>query len=244
MEERKRMNRMRLTCACAVAAFALTAMFAASASAEPVFLTKTVVAEGVKIPFTATLGAAFLEGSVSKSKIECSGGTGHGEVTGPKTTKNNVTIFTGCKSGTFTCQSGATEGTIETFVLKGALNGITSSLPGVRLFNEATGRGGELAAFNCAGGSIGVKVKGSVIGSLSPAAGTGPETGKLATTGKLTLAEAGGIQKYTSFSEGPEAGQKEQLEAKVGEGGFEKSGQSVIASLKTVPATWGVGVTK
>jgi hypothetical protein len=238
------MNRMRLTCVCAVAAFALTAMFAASASAEPVFLTKTVVAEGVKIPFTATLGAAFLEGSVSKSKIECSGGTGHGEVTGPRTTKNNVTIFTGCKASGFPCESGATEGTIETNVLKGVLNGITSVLPGVRLFNEATGRGGELAAFSCAGGSIAVKVKGSVIGSLSSAAGSNAETGKLVASGKLTLAEAGGIQKYTSFSEGPEAGQKEQLEAKVGEGGYEKSGQSVIATLKTVPATWEIGVTK
>jgi hypothetical protein len=238
------MNRMRLTCVCAVAAFALTAMFAASASAEPVFLTKTVVAEGVKIPFTATLGAAFLEGSVSKSKIECSGGTGHGEVTGPRTTKNNVTIFTGCKASGFPCESGATEGTIETNVLKGVLNGITSVLPGVRLFNEATGRGGELAAFSCAGGSIGVKVKGSVIGSLSSAAGSNAETGKLVASGKLTLAESGGIQKYTSFSEGPEAGQKEQLEAKVGEGAYEKSGQSVIATLKTVPATWMIGVTK
>jgi hypothetical protein len=238
------MNRMRVTCVCAIAAVALTAMFAAGASAEPEFLTKTVVAEGAKIPFTATLGAAFLEGSVSKSKIECSGGTGHGEVTGPRTTKNNVTIFTGCKSSGFPCESGATEGTIETNVLKGALNGITSVLPGVRLFNEVTGRGGELAAFSCAGGSIAVKVKGSVIGSLSSASGTSAETGKLVASGKLTLAEAGGIQKYTSFSEGPEAGQKEQLEAKVGEGGYEKSGQSVIATLKTVPATWEVGVTK
>jgi hypothetical protein len=238
------MNRMRLSCVCALTLFALAAMFAASASAEPEFLTKTVVAEGAKIPFTAALGPAFLEGSVSKSKIECSAGTGHGEVTGPRTTKNNVTIFTGCKSGGFSCQSGAAEGTIETLVLKGVLNGITSSLPGIRLFNEATGRGGELAVFSCAGGAVGVKVKGSVIGSLAPAAGTNAETGKLVPSGKLTLAEAGGIQKYTSFSEGPEAGQKEQLEAKVGEGGFEKSGQSVIATLKTVPATWEIGVTK
>jgi hypothetical protein len=209
-----------------------------------VFLTKTVVVEGAKIPLTATLGAAFLEGSVSKSKIECSAGTGHGEVTGPKTSKNNVTTFTGCKSGGFSCQSGATEGVITTNVLEGVLNGITSSLPGVKFFPEATGRGGELAAFNCAGGAIAVKVKGSLIGSASGAAGSNAETGKLLTTGKLTFAESAGIQKYTSFSEGPEKGEKEQLEAKVGEGSFEKSGQSVIVSLKTVPSTWGLGVTK
>jgi hypothetical protein len=236
------MKRIGIIGVCTVA-FALAAI-AQSASAEPVFLTKTVVAEGSKIPLTATLGAAFLEGSVSKSKIECSAGTGKGEVTGPQTTKNNVTTFTGCKSGGFPCQSGATEGTITTFALKGLLNGITSTLPGVKLFPEATGRGGELAAFNCAGGTIAVKVKGSLIGSLSGASGTNAETGKLLSSGKLTFAEAAGLQKYTSFSEGPEAGQKEQLEAKVGEGGFEKSGQSVIATLKTVPSTWGLGVTK
>jgi hypothetical protein len=226
-----------------ILAFA-TAAIAQSASAEPVFLTKTVVVEGAKIPLTATLGAAFLEGSVSKSKIECSAGTGHGEVTGPKTSKNNVTTFTGCKSGGFSCQSGATEGVITTNVLEGVLNGITSSLPGVRFFPEATGRGGELAAFNCAGGAIAVKVKGSLIGSASGAAGSNAETGKLLTTGKITFAESAGIQKYTSFSEGPEKGEREQLEAKVGEGSFEKSGQSVIVSLKTVPSTWGLGVTK
>jgi hypothetical protein len=236
------MKRMGIASVCVVAAFA--SAMASSASAEPEFLTKTVVAEGVKIPFTGTLGPAFLEGSVSKSKIECSGGSGHGEVTGPKTTKNNVTTFTGCKSGTFNCESGTTAGTIVTNVLKGVLGGVTATVPGIKLFNEATGRGGELAAFSCASGTLGVKVKGSVIGSLSGAAGSNPETGKLVPSGKLSLVESAGIQKYTSFVEGPEAGEKEQLEAKVGEGGYEKSGQSVVATLKTVPATWEIGVTK
>src|ERR1700760_4225079 len=86
-EERTRMNRMRVTCVCAIGAVALTAMFAAGAPAEPGFL--------------------------------------------PKTTKNNVTSSAGCKSRGFPCESGATEGTIETNVLKGVLNGITSVLPGV-----------------------------------------------------------------------------------------------------------------
>jgi hypothetical protein len=236
------MKRIGIIGVCVVA-FA-SAAIAPSASAEPVFLTKTVVAEGVKIPLTATLGAAFLEGSVSKSKIECASGVGKGEITGPKTSKNNITTFSGCKSGGFPCQSGATEGVITTNVLKGVLGGITSILPGVKFFPEATGRGGELAAFNCAGGTIGVKVKGSLIGSLSGAAGTNAETGKLLASGKITFAEKEGIQKYLSFSEGPEAGEKEQLESKVGEGGYEKSGQSVIVTLKTVPATWMLGVTK
>jgi hypothetical protein len=239
------MKRIRTFALCAVAALALTAAFSAVASAEPEYLTKAVVPEGSKIPLTATLGAAFLEGAVSKTKIECAAGTGGGEVTGPRTSKNSVTTFTGCKSGGFPCNSaGDGEGVIKTFPLEGKLNGLTSSLPGVRFFPEGTGRGGILAEFACAGGSIPVKVKGSVIGSISGAAGTGPETGKLLSSGKITFAEKEGIQKYLAFSEGPEKGESEQLESKAGEGAYEKGGQSVIVTLKTSPTTWGLGITK
>jgi hypothetical protein len=238
------MKRIRTMGLFLVALFAMSAALSATASAEPEFLTKVVVPEGAKIPIKGTLGAAFLEGAVSKSKITCTGGTSNGEVTGPKRTKKNIPTFTGCETSGFKCQSGATEGVIITNSLEGVLGGITSTLPGVRLFPEATGRGGELAAFSCAGGTIPVKVKGSVIGSASGAAGTSPETGKLLTTSKLTFAEAGGIQKYTSFVEGPEKGEKEQLESSVNGGAYEKSGQSVIATLTTIPSTWGLGVTK
>jgi hypothetical protein len=238
------MRRIRVVGLCLAAVFALSATTATVASAEPVYLTKTVVAEGAKIPLTATLGAAFLEGAVSKTKIECAAGTGNGEVTGPKTSKKSVTTFTGCKASGFPCNSaGDPEGTIKTVPLQGNLNGITSTLPGVRFFPEATGRGGTLATFTCAG-TIAVTVKGSVIGSLAGAAGTNAETGKLLASGKITFAEKEGIQKYLSFSEGPEKGQQEQLESKSGEGSFEKGGQSVIVTLKTVPATWGLGITK
>jgi hypothetical protein len=237
------MKRIRIMGLCLVAAFAMSAVVSAAASAEPLFLTKTVVTEGVKIPIKGTLGAAFLEGSVSKSKITCTGGTATGEVTGPQTSKNNVTTFTGCESGGLKCESGVTEGVIITKALEAKLNGITSSLPGERLFSEKEGRGGILAEFNC-GGVVNVVVKGSVIGSLSGASGTSAETGKLLPTMSLSFAEAGGIQKYTSFSEGPEKGEKEQLSSVINGGSPEASGQSVIAKLATVPSTWGLGVTK
>jgi hypothetical protein len=218
-------------------------MAAASASAEPEFLTKAVVVEGEKIPEAGTLGAAFLEGA-SGTKITCTGGTSKGEVTGPRTTKNNVATFTGCESSGFKCESGATEGVIVTKVLEGHLGNVTATQPAVRLFPEATGRGTELAAFSCAGGTVPVKVKGSVIGALSGAAGTNPATGKLQKSGKITFAEAKGIQKYVEFIEGPEKGQKEQLESSIGGAAYEKSGQSVITTLKTVPESWELGVTK
>ena len=225
------MKRMRMMGLLLVVVFAFS-VAATSASAAPVFYTKVVMGGTASAPvtFTGTLGAAFLEGEVSKSKIECAGGTAAGKVTGPTTTKENNTTFTGCKAQGFPCNStGDPEGVIKTAPLEGELGDVKAGTPGVRLFREGAKGTGELATFSCAGGAIGVKVKGSVIGQLSGAAGTVVSEGKFAASNKLTFAEAGGKQKYNKFL--GEAG-SEQLESKVGEGGFEKSGQSVIATLK------------
>jgi len=237
------MNRVRMVGVCVLVALAMSVIVSATASAEPEYLTKAVVAEGAKIPLTATLSAAFLE-AASGTKITCTAGTGSGEVTGPRTSKNSVTTFTGCESGGNKCTSaGKPEGAVTTVPLEGKLNGISSTLPGVRFFPEATGRGGVLAEFTCAG-VLKVIVRGSIIGMVSGAAGTNAETGKLLSSGKLTFAEAAGVQKYTSFSEGPEKGEKEQLESSISGGAYEKSGESVVVTLKTSPATWGLGITK
>jgi hypothetical protein len=234
------MKRMRMMGLLLVVVFAFS-VAATSASASPVFYTKVVMGGTASAPvkFTGTLGAAFLEGEVSKSKIECSGGTANFEVTGPTTTKKNITVFTGCKTGSFPCGNVA-ETTIETKSLQGELGDVKTGVPGVRLFDEGTGKGGELAAFSCAGGAIAVKVKGSVIGQLSGASGNNVTEAKFATSQKLTFAESGGKQKWTKF-----LGEvtSEQLESKAGEGSFEKSGQSVIATLKG-PANSNLGTTK
>jgi hypothetical protein len=211
-----------------------------SASANPVFFGKAAVGSKVAtVAFSGTLGAAFLEG-VSGTKITCTAGTSTGEVTGPIEGKNGVTKFTGCETNGVECHNaGAKE--IDTKVLAGVLGGVSATVPGLRLFSESEGRGGKLAEFACAGGAVGVIVKGSVIGSLTGASGKTVEEGKLATSAKLTFAESKGIQKYSKFTEGE--GGTEQLEASTGGGPFEKSGQSVIATLKTTPAGQ-LGVTK
>jgi hypothetical protein len=235
------MKRIRIVGLCLVAVFAIS-IAASSASAAPVFYTKAAIGEAVnKVDFTGTLGAAFLEGA-NGSKITCTGGTATGEVTGPTTAKKNITTFTGCETQGFKCESGVTEGVIVTKVLKGTLGGLTATLPGLRLYDETEGKGGKLAEFSCAGGAIAVIVRGSVIGSLSGANGTAPSNGKFAASNKLSLAEAKGKQKYAKFIEGE--GGEEQLEASVAGGAFEKSGQSVIATLKTSPAAGNLGFTK
>jgi hypothetical protein len=236
------MKRMRMMGLLIVAVFALSVV-ASSATASPVFYTK--VAEGgtasAPIPFTGTLGAAFLE-PASKTKITCTAGTATGEVTSSTITKNNLTKFTGCEiagAGLKCNSAGKGTGEIDTKILEGKLGAITAALPGIRLFDEAGGPGAILAEFVCGGGAVTVVVKGSVIGSLSGASGTEPANGKFAASDKLTFAETNGVQKYTHF-EGEGA---EQLESNSNGGAFEKSGQSVIATLKSVPAS-NLGYTK
>jgi hypothetical protein len=234
------MKRMRMMGLLIVAVFALSVV-ASSATASPVFYTKVV--EGgtasAAIPFTGTLGAAFLE-PASKTKITCTGGTATGEVTSSTVTKNNLTKFTGCEASGLKCNStGKGEGQIDTKVLEGKLGALTAALPGIRLFDEGSGPGGTLAEFSCGGGAISVVVKGSVIGALSGASGTEPANGKFAASDKLTFAETNAVQKYTHF----EGESPEQLSSSTNGGAFEKSGQSVIATLKSVPAS-NLGYTK
>jgi len=218
-----------------VAAFAFAALAGTASANQPEQYTKTVIGQVAQdVSFTGTLGAAFLEGK-SGTKITCTAGTATGETNGPTKTANNVTKFTGCETGGVECHNaGANE--IVTKKLAGTLgNVVAKKTPGVRLFDEVEGKGGKLAEFSCAGGAVAVIVRGSVIGSLSGASGTSAATGKFAASNKLTFAETAGIQKYTKFVAGEGEAGEEQLESSVGGGAFEKSGQSVIATLVSVP---------
>jgi len=238
----------------ALAAVAIFAFSVASASAnQPVFygvaeIGKTVAAQKI----SGTLGAAFLEGKSSKAKISCSAGTATGEITGNTKTTNNVTTFTGCETGGLPCKSGATEGTIVTAALDGVLGNVTATLPAIRLFAPGEGgkspKTGALATFTCAGGAVSVVVSGSVIGSLSGAQGKEVGEGKFAASNKLTFAEALGKQKYEKFLAGECGGNAndcgpEQLTSTVN-GTPELGGQSVIATLKTIPFASKLGFTK
>jgi hypothetical protein len=239
------MKRMRIM---GLALLAVCAMAVATASvasaAQPVFYTKANVgATAAAVPFTGTLGAAFLE-PANLSKITCTGGTAAGTVTDATTTKGNTTTFTGCSASELKCNSaGEGEGVIKTKTLEGVLGNVTSSQPAVRLYNESTKKGGVLAEFTCGGGAVSVVVKGSVIGSLSGASGTEAANGKFPSSMKLSFAEAKGIQKYNKFAAGEGEAGEEQLESSTNGGAYEKSGQSVIATLKTNPAS-NLGVTK
>jgi hypothetical protein len=240
------MKRMRIMGLC-LGALCAVGIFAASASAEPVFFGKAEIGGAVKaVPFSATSGVSFLEGHTSKLKVECKASTGTGEVSGPSSVAKSVTKFTGCEVAglALPCENTAAK-EITTESLSGELGAITSTVPGVRLKGES---GIYLAQFVCAGGGVQIKAKGSVIGKMSGASGNTVEEGKLATTLTLSLEQTGGIQKYTHFLTGP----SEQITSAVNEfnektGKFEEheelSAQSQKVSLKTTPAGQ-IGLTK
>jgi len=236
------MKRIRIVGLALVAVFAMSVV-ASTASAALVFYTKAELGSVApsKVKFTATIGAAFLEGNKSKSKISCedlagSGAGAVGETVSAKVTENNITTFTKCKTGEIPCTSaGQAEGTIVTKALKGFLGDVLAGkTAGVRLYSQTEGRGaGKLAEFECGAGIVKVVVTGSVIGSLAGSSGKVVKEGKFATTQKLTFTEAGGIQKYTIFAAGTgEEGEKaEQLTSTIN-GSPELGGQSVIATIK------------
>jgi hypothetical protein len=234
------LGRGKLALALTLLACALAPTAQAQATA-PVFYTKVAIGQVAPVvPFTATMGAAFIEG-VSGDKITCKAGTASGEVTSSTETENMVITVTGCESSGFPCEN-AGAGTIKTNTLKGVIGNVTAGkTPGIRLFSQAGGRGAELAAFTCSSGAVAVKVKGSVIGSLSGASGKTPAEGKLAATDKLTYAETKGIQKYRKFVAGEgEAGEEQELWS-VGGAEYEPWGWSQIWTIKsTLPGNLGV----
>jgi hypothetical protein len=227
-----------------VAVFVVSAMASPAASAEPEFVTKAVVGEAVNtVPFTGTLGPTFFEGAKSKAKVSCNLGSLSGEVTGPKSLANIVMTLTGCKTGELTVNTvGKPDGVVETKVLAGTLGGITATVPGIKLYSQSEGKGGTVIEATC-GGIANFVWQGEVTGSLAGAAGEGAPTGKLLTALKLSFAQTNGKQKYQGFSEGSEAGVMGQL-VDVLNGSPEPSGWYAPISMKTVPSTWGIGVTK
>ena len=237
------MKRIRMVGLALVAVFAMSVVASTASAAGPVFYTKAELGSvaPTHIKFTATIGAAFLEGNKSKSKISCtdlagSGAGAVGETVSAKVAENNVTTFTGCKTGELNCTSaGSPTGTIVTKSLKAFLGDVAlGKTAGERLYSQTEGRGaGKLAEFECGEGIVKVVVTGSVIGSLSGSSGKVVKEGKFATTQKLTFTEAGGIQKYTIFAAGTgEEGEKaEQLTSTIN-GSPENGGQSVIATIK------------
>ena len=231
---------------CMVAVLGATA--ASAFAVQPVFTTKVEVGRTAgPVKVKGTIGAATFE-DTSARVVHCtdtSGATASGEVTGPTTVENYVATFTGCVlNGTSTCETPSDgSGVIVTETLYGTLGNITPTLPGLRLYNQTTRRGGRLALFFC--GGIEVIGVGSVMASLSGASGTSVEEDKLAASiFKLTYAQSHGIQKYTRFAVGEGEAGTEQAAWTFNGGPLTNAGVQYTVSLESTPVKGNLGITK
>jgi len=230
-----------------VAALALGAMSASLAQAEtaPEFYTKAAVGGTApsEIKESNTIGVAFLEGKTSKAKIECKKGSGSAVVDGVKSTKEAVTLFSECEIAGIALEcnnKGAGTKQIETKALVGELGFVATGKDGIRLKPES---GTYLAEFECGGGAVKIKVKGSLIGEITGSAGKTIEEGKIGASGSIKFSETGGKQKYQKFV--GETGEH-QLENVVTEGTEtheELGGQNATVTVKSLPHPYNIGET-
>src|SRR5271165_5271939 len=153
-----------------------------------------------------------------KHVISCTGETGTGEYSGPKTVANVAITLTGCHLEALgSCQSlAAAEGEVVLTVLEGEL-GVTATSTGGPLKNKIgtdlkPASDDVVAAFAC--GGTPVLVTGSVIGEV-------PRNSMKLSTTPTFIATTKGTQKPTRF----EGGEEDVLLTKLGEGGaFEQTG--------------------
>ena len=215
------MKRIRVIGLALVAVLAISAVASATASAaKPEF-----VFAGIKKGLKGKSGAGTLE-TVSKEKVTCAKSTNGGEIeggNGSKKVTGVVVTFTGCVSSGFKCSTtGAAAGEIVTKSLSGELGYINKAAKTVGVDLAPTG-GGEFVEFNCAGGIVKVKVKGSVIGQITPV------NKKVLTTEHFTLTftQTSGKQAIEKF----EGGLKDTLETSKNGNPFEGSAEAATAEV-------------
>ncbi|MCW3056336.1 MAG: hypothetical protein JWO21_305, partial [Solirubrobacterales bacterium] len=156
------MHRLKVLGLTLVAVLAVSAVAVASASAA--------LPEFTVFPNKATGsgGAGTLE-TLKGEKVTCTAEKDKSEINGAKTVKGVVVTFTGCKESVFkaNCNSaGAAAGEIVTNELSGEIGYVNKATKAVGLDLKPVGE--LFAEFNCTGGLLKLKVKGSVIGKLSP----------------------------------------------------------------------------
>jgi hypothetical protein len=179
------------------AAAALSAVIASAASSVPEWYKGgSPLGAKVKDTFKSTGGAAVLEGSGSAGTISCTAETGTGEVEGPTSVKKVKLTYTGCTKGGTKCESaGEAEGTVKTNTLEGQniyLN-TAHTIAGQQLKPSGT----LFAKIKC-GAEFETEVNGELIGEAAPLRSA---TNEDSTAGKLTFAQAAGVQKWQKVEE-------------------------------------------
>jgi hypothetical protein len=193
------MHRLKVIGLALVAAFALSAAVASSASAAKPewFQNKAVIKANVSFEGKAE-GSATLE-TENGTQVVCTSGKASGEITAPKNATKTTVTFTGCEQSGKECKSaGAAEKEIVTNELSGELvylNKSTESPRKVGLKLKSNSAKTDFATFVCVTplGNVTEEVTGTVIGETTPI-NEEVEVGKLIF--ELEPAEGKGEQKW------------------------------------------------
>ncbi len=188
-----KMKYAKLLGAVLVAAFAISAITAATAAAAPEFrkLNPTTLSKEPvsSTTFTGTSGQGTLTGD--GEVILCTGGSSKGNVNSSTTVSQVLVLYSGClddlsKSECHSSNEANKSGIILTNELNGKLGSLSSGLAGLLLAPESGSEFVKIASQDCS--STGIAVKGSIIGEILP----GP--GHLVLTGELNYESTGSSQ--------------------------------------------------
>jgi hypothetical protein len=172
------MKSIKIMGLCLVAAFAMSAVASATASAiGPLFLFT-----GSATGFSSKSGAGILTQKASSTsnangaEVKCKADSDLGEIEGPKQTDrviNVLVLFTGCTSvitaKEYTCTtSGQAAGVIKTNQLEGQLGYISESKKTVGLVLKPQSPATLFAEFECTRNTekVAIKVRGEIIGEI------------------------------------------------------------------------------
>ncbi len=197
------MNHAKLLGAALAAAFALSAIPAATAAAgQPEFLNSSGLPVS-STTFTGTSGVGTLTGpgtEANKIVILCTGGRSSGHVNSSTTVDQVLVLYSGCKdiASERECHStneASGSGIVLTNELDGKL-GVTSTGSGVGLLlsPESGTEFVKISSTHCT--AVTIAVTGSIIGEVLP----GP--GHVVLTGELNLSSTGSSQNIQGFSGG------------------------------------------
>jgi len=179
---------------------------------------------GEEVKFESTSGVGVLE-TASLERIHCQTDKDAGETKGPKEDLVVVRFFE-CESSGFKCMSkGAAAGEIVTNELESELGYINAAKHEVGLDLKPSGE--LFVEFECVGGIVKVKTRGSVIGRITPV---------LEMSNEFTLAFKKVSNPCTQEIERFEGELKDTLETSKNGGAFEGACEETTDTIKFSPA--------
>jgi hypothetical protein len=158
-------------------------------------------------------GTGVVLETVRKANLTCTGATGNGEYTGPKSIGNVTVVLTGCISSGLECNTeGANEGEVRIAGLEGELGWENQALRKVAEDLFPAGKPESIEQVSC--GGVPVAMRGSVLSSI--------KAGSMLSLATVKYVQKAGKQKPEKLEGEP----RDVLEMSIAAGPFEQAGET------------------